>query len=88
MAMRATAGRLTKLSPAALLYGCELRLPAQLVDPRTSSSIVNDGDVGDIPKHYREYAEKLNSHLSIAWQTALEANHLGEMDSVRDSFRR
>jgi hypothetical protein len=63
------------MSPAALLYGRELRLPAQLVDPRTISSIVYDGHVGDIPKHYREYAEKLNSHLSIARQTALEATH-------------
>jgi hypothetical protein len=88
MAMRATAGRVTKMSPAALLYGRELRLPAQLVDPRTSSSIVYDGHVGDIPKHYREYAEKLNSHLSIAWQTALEAAHLAQMNSVRDSVRR
>jgi hypothetical protein len=88
MAMRATAGRVTKMSPAALLYGRELRLPAQLVDPRTSSSIIYDENVGDIPAHYREYAEKLNSHLSIAWQTALEATHLAQMDSVRDSVRR
>jgi hypothetical protein len=44
--------------------------------------------VGDIPKHYREYAEQLNSHLSIAWQTALEATHLAQMDSVRDAVRR
>jgi hypothetical protein len=88
MAMRATAGRVTKMSPAALLYGRELHLPAQLVDHRTSSSIVYNGDVGDIPKQYREYAEKLNSHLSIALQTALEATHLAQMDSVRDSVRR
>jgi hypothetical protein len=76
MAMRATAGRVTKMSPAALLYDRELRLPAQLVNPRTSPSLVYDGNVGDLPKHYREYAEKLNSHLSIAWQTALEATHM------------
>jgi hypothetical protein len=57
MAMRATAGRVTKMSLAALLYGRELRLPAQLVDPRTSSSIIYNGDIGDIPKQYREYAE-------------------------------
>jgi hypothetical protein len=88
MAMRATAGRVTKMSPAALLYGRELRLPAQLADPRASSSIIYNGDVGDIPKQYREYAEKLNSHLSIAWQTALEATPLAQMDSVRDSVRR
>jgi hypothetical protein len=88
MAMRATAGRVTKMSPTDLLYGRELRLPAQLVDPRTSSSIVYDGNVSDIPKYYREYAEKLNSHLSIAWQTALEATHLAQMDSVRYSVRR
>jgi hypothetical protein len=43
MAMRATVGRVTKMSPATLLYGRELRPPAQLVDPRTSSSIVYDG---------------------------------------------
>jgi hypothetical protein len=66
MAMRATAGRVTKMSPAPLLYGRELRLPAQLVDPRTSSSIVYDGHVGDIPNHYREYAEKLNTHISAS----------------------
>jgi hypothetical protein len=88
MAMRAAAGRVTKMSPAALLYGRELRLPAQLVDLRTSSSIIYDGNVGDIPTHYREYAEKLNSHFSIARQTALEATHLAQMDSVRDSVRR
>jgi hypothetical protein len=76
------------MSPAALLYGRELRLPAQLVDPRTSSSIVYDGNVNDIPKHYREYAEKLNLYLSIASQTALEATHSAQMDSVRDSVRR
>jgi hypothetical protein len=88
MAMRATAGRVTKMSPAALLYGRESRLPAQLVDPRTSSSIVYDGSVGVIPKHFREYAEKLNSHLSIAWQTALETTHQAQMNSVRDSVQR
>eukprot|EP00962_Isochrysis_galbana_P011527 scaffold3239_cov142-Isochrysis_galbana.AAC.2 len=34
MAMRATGGRVTKQSPAALLYGRELRLPQQMIDPR------------------------------------------------------
>ena len=33
MSMRASANRITHLSPAALLYGREFRLPAQLAEP-------------------------------------------------------
>eukprot|EP00962_Isochrysis_galbana_P060687 scaffold35445_cov112-Isochrysis_galbana.AAC.1 len=55
------------------LYGRELRLPQQLIDPRVPSKVVfEEMPMDDVPKAYTQYAAKLNSHLRLAWKTALE----------------
>jgi hypothetical protein len=82
MAMRATGGRVTKQSPAALLYGRELRLPSQLIDPRVPASVEFTESMSDVPKAYRQYVEQLNAHLRLAWLTALEATQDAQEESA------
>jgi hypothetical protein len=82
MAMRATGGRVTKQSPAALLYGRELRLPSQLIDPRVPASVEFTESMSDVPKVYRQYVEQLNAHLRLAWLTALEATQDAQEESA------
>jgi hypothetical protein len=88
MSMRATGGRVTKQSPAALLYGRELRLPAQLIDPRVPAAVEFDCSVADVPKSYQQYVEKLNSHLRLAWNLALEATQDAQDESALNSARK
>eukprot|EP00962_Isochrysis_galbana_P028705 scaffold9108_cov152-Isochrysis_galbana.AAC.3 len=83
MAMRATGGRVTKQSPAALLYGRELRLPQQMIDPRVPSNVVfEEMSMDDVPKAYTQYAAKLNSHLRLAWKTALEVTQAAQEENA------
>ena len=68
-AYRATPHRVTGLSPAALLYGRELRLPAQLDE--SPHGIKADPD---LPLPIREYAERLHSLVRSAWTAAYDAS--------------
>jgi hypothetical protein len=88
MAMRATGGRVTKQSPAALLYGRELRLPSQLIDPRVPASVEFTKSMSDGPKAYRQYVEQLNAHLRLAWLTALEATQDAQEESALGTARK
>ena len=63
---RATPNRITKMSPAFLLYGRELRLPAQL----DSTIPTGPSPASDLPAHIAEYALKLQSQLVGAWAAA------------------
>ena len=69
MSMRAVAGCVVPLSPAVLLYGRELRLPAQLSDPRPMAESTIDLSSSSV----RTYAEELNSKHRVSWQIALDA---------------
>jgi hypothetical protein len=88
MAMRATGGRVTKQSPAPLLYGRELRLPSQLIDPRVPASVEFTESMSDVPKAYRQYVEQLNAHLRLAWLTALEATQDAQEESALGTARK
>jgi hypothetical protein len=65
----ATPHRVTGLSPAMILYGRELRLPAQL-DPSSSDA---DDQIPDLPAEIVEYAERHHRLLTAAWDTARES---------------
>ena len=67
MSHRATPNRVTGRSPAELLYGRQLRLPAQL----GNEALAPEG--ADLPKPIREYAEALNARLRLAWDAARDA---------------
>ena len=62
---RATPHRVTKLSPAQLLYGRELRLPAQV-----DSSIATGPTSEMVPHKLQEYAVRLHRQLKGAWAAA------------------
>ena len=67
MSYRATPHRVTQHSPAALLYGRELRLPAQMAHPGPT------GDSAarvDAPPAVRDYAIRLHNNCVWAWQIA------------------
>jgi len=56
MSMRASPNRLTSQSPASLLYGCELRLPSQIGDPRAVADVTTPDD---LLASIQKYAELL-----------------------------
>ena len=66
---RATPHRVTRHSPAMLLYGRELRLPAQLDSTvATGPSVINE-----MPKEIQKYVQHLEDHLRLAWNAARES---------------
>jgi hypothetical protein len=52
-----------------------------LIDPKVPAS-VEYNDAADVPKAYRQYAERLNAHLRMAWNTALEATLAAQEDNA------
>ena len=70
MSYRATPHRVTKLSPAALLYGRELRVPAQIDRVDTEALRV---EMADQPDSIRDYALRLHDACVWSWQAATEA---------------
>ena len=66
---RATPHRITNMSPAMVLYGRELRLPAQLDSVSGSTGPL----VGDLPQDILDYAAKLHDQITLAWDAAREA---------------
>ena len=78
------------MSPAEMLYGRELRLPAQMSDTFTSATeTVKDAAQTDkLPVHVRQYAEKLNTRLRLAWEAARDLVHLSQVDSEMNTTRK
>ena len=67
----ATPHRVTRSSPALLVYGRELRLPAQLDElSGVCSGPLNETNGTAV----REYASKLNDRISVAWRAARDAS--------------
>jgi hypothetical protein len=52
-----------------------------LIDPKVPASVEYD-NAADVPKAYRQYAERLNAHLRTAWNTALEATLAAQEDNA------
>jgi len=84
LTMRSSHNRVTHLSPSAILYGRELRLPAQLSDPRTTAETATDVS---LPSSVREYASKLQKRMKAAWAAAREATLAAQSDTVGETTR-
>ena len=82
MSYRATPHRVTKLSPAMLLYGRELRLPAQL---HTDTGAADLSSLSD--KESVVYARRLHDRLVYAWRSAREHTRAAQGATVSDTVR-
>ena len=82
MSYRATPHRVTQQSPAALLYGRELRLPAQMADPSSSSIAARDPS---LPAEVADYAMRLHESCVWAWQAASEASLEAQSEAAANS---
>ena len=82
MAYRATPHRVTRESPAMILFGRELRLPAQVgqYDP-PPSTLLHQG----VSKEVREYATRLHNRMVYAWRAAYEASREAQGSQVSDT---
>ena len=81
MSYHATPHRVTKLSPAAMLYGRELRLPAQMAHPDAAGESVSDASS---PDAVREYAIKLHNQCVWAWSAASDAYYTAQSEAIAD----
>lgn len=92
MSYHSTPHRVTQMSPAALLYGRELRLPAQLGDTGTSSNPVSTLEATleeeELPDAVKEYATRLNEQLAYAWCAARELTADEQAEAVAATTRR
>jgi hypothetical protein len=75
MSYRATANRVTGYSPCMLLYGREIRLPAELI----SQSTVDDAA---LPASTTEYATRLHNQLVYAWQAAYDSTRATQAETI------
>ena len=78
----ATPHRVTGLSPAMLMYGRALRLPAQ----RDSLSGTNLGYVDDTPLPVQDYAKRHSLLLRSAWEAASTLTDIAQEHSAADSY--
>eukprot|EP00962_Isochrysis_galbana_P060841 scaffold35793_cov124-Isochrysis_galbana.AAC.1 len=54
-----------------------------MIDPRAPSNVVfQEMSMDDVPKAYTQYATKLNSHLRLAWKTALEVSQAAQEENA------
>ena len=86
MAYRATPHRVTRLSPAMVVYGREMRLPAQMgldVPPPDAAELQEAG-----PDAVLAYALRLHKRLWHAWQSAHECTKEEQGKAVADTFLR
>ena len=87
MSHRATPHRITGLSPAMLLYGRELRLPAQLGDASAAPSddyVLEPG----VSASELDYATRLHYRLAYAWQAAYDATRESQGSVVADTVQK
>ena len=87
MSYRATPHRVTGVSPAAIVYGRELRLPAQASEPHAGSAGVQTEGDEEPTEAVRRYAARLNGMLVYAWRAAREATREVQAESVSDAAR-
>lgn len=82
MAYRATPHRVTKESPSMLLYGREMRPPAQIGDPHLPPATVTCEDPN---KEIQAYATRLHNRLVYAWQAAYGATRKAQGTTVSNT---
>ena len=89
MSYHATPHRLTEASPASLLYGRELRLPAQIPDPGSTSAPVSTVDPfgRPLPAHMLQYARKLHEELLFSWHSAYDATGAAQGAAISDTHQ-
>jgi hypothetical protein len=87
MAHRATPNRITGMSPAMILYGREIRLPAQIGDDAPAPDALLADDATAAPA-VRSYAARLHQRLCLAWQAAHHATRGAQGEAVSDALRR
>lgn len=94
MSYRATPHRITKLSPSMILYGRELRLPAQLQDPLVdtnpnpgASGETNPDSDGTTVSGVTAYAQNLHRRLVFAWRAARDHVLRSQAEAVSDTVR-
>lgn len=82
MAYRATPHRVTKESPSMLLYGREMRVPAQIGDPNVPPATITCEDPsGEI----KAYATRLHNRLVYAWKAAYGATREAQGATVSNT---
>ena len=80
-AYRATPHRITKFTPAMLLYGRELRAPAQIgVDTSPAGADLQEANDSE-----QDYASRLHHRLVYAWQAAHDASKSQQSSSASDT---
>ena len=90
LSYRATPHRVTRLSPAMILYGRELRLPAQLdpSDPHPTPDVDRaDVDPSTTPPtpDVEAYAQRLHQQLVFAWRHAHDASRAAQGATIADT---
>eukprot|EP00962_Isochrysis_galbana_P060309 scaffold34601_cov124-Isochrysis_galbana.AAC.1 len=50
--------------------------------PAPSNVVFEEMSMDDVPKAYTQYAAKLNSHLRLAWKTALEVTQAAQEENA------
>ena len=86
MSYRATPHRVTKLSPSVLLYGRELRLPAQIASGEPASNATSLQTGSDNPT--RRYAQDLHKRLWYAWQSARQLSLEQQAEHIAETTRK
>ena len=103
MSYRATPHRITKLSPSMMIYGRELRLPAQLQNPLeppqrqnpladanpdpNTSGETNDDSEATAVTDVAAYARSLHRRLVFAWRAARDHVLHTQAEAVSDTVR-
>ena len=90
LSYRSTPHRVTSESPAALLYGRELRLPPEMVagsepDGIAASAASGSKSSKDAREAIRAYALRLHLRLAYAWQAARDATLDGQSRTIQDA---
>ena len=82
MAYRATPHRVTQESPSMLLYGREIRPPAQIGDPHAPPATIACEDPN---KDIQAYATRLHNRLVYAWRAAYGATRKAQGTTVSNT---
>ena len=91
MAYRATPHRITRETPSMILYGREMRLPAQLgTEEPPPSTLLSTNPVGPVgtpggDTTPGEYAVRLHNRIVYAWKAAYGATRSAQAENVADT---
>ena len=86
-AYRATPHRVTDLSPAELIYGRELRTPAQISEPAVQHGLEPEVTDTQVTQAVKDYTRRLSRRLHAAWEAASFASKAEQEQYVSDEQR-